>query len=585
VLEGFSKVHGSHNIKVGGEFGWSQWDSEYVPSGGFTFNGNETGNAVADFLLGAPVLVRQPSPEYDVANTRFGGLYAQDSWHARPNLTLNYGLRWQVTLPWYEQHNRFATVVPGQQSIIFPTAPLGLVYPGDPGIPRGISPTRWKDFAPRIGFAYTATTRLSVRAAYGIFFTADDTFSSFFAGSPPPYQIYYVSPSPNLLDFPYTNRATGVVNHPFPFTYPANGDKNVDFSQFLPLGGYPFTAKNNVSPYTQVYSLSLQQQLTRDDVLSINYAGSVGRHLLTNEELNPGSPSLCLSLSQTSEVAPGTQTCGPSGEDSTYTRSNGTVVKSTRPFLGSEGFSSTPMIRSIGYSNYNSLQVTLNHVSKIANFLAAYTWSKSLDNSSSISDQGVNPFDPQFSYGLSSFDVTNNVVVSYNIHPHFGDPAHGGWSRLIGGWELTGITRLSSGFPVLISESDDRSLLGVDGVINGSFDVPNYTPGSLNLGHRPPSTQPYFNTGLFSQDALGQLGNSNRRFFHGPGIINFNTALVKNTPITEGISTQFRAEFFNVFNHPQFENPGGNISSASTFGIITSAGDPRIGQLALKIIF
>ena len=110
-------------------------------------------------------------------------------------------------------------------------------------------------------------------------------------------------------------------------------------------------------------------------------------------------------------------------------------------------------------------------------------------------------------------------------------------------------------------------------------------PGNLNLGHRPPSTQPYFNTGLFSQDALGQLGNSNRRFFHGPGIINFNTALVKNTPITEEISTQFRAEFFNVFNHPQFENPGGNISSASTFGIITSAGDPRIGQLALKIIF
>ena len=110
-------------------------------------------------------------------------------------------------------------------------------------------------------------------------------------------------------------------------------------------------------------------------------------------------------------------------------------------------------------------------------------------------------------------------------------------------------------------------------------------PGNLNLGHHPPSAQPYFNTALFSEDALGQLGNSNRRFFHGPGIINFNTALVKNTPISEQISTQFRAEFFNVFNHPQFENPGGNISSASTFGIITSAGDPRIGQLALKIIF
>ena len=137
-------------------------------------------------------------------------------------------------------------------------------------------------------------------------------------------------------------------------------------------------------------------------------------------------------------------------------------MKSTRPFLGSEGFSSTPLIRRISYSSYNSLQVSLNHVSKIATFLAAYTWGKSLDNSSSISDQGVNPFNPQFSYGLSSFDVANNFVVSYNIHPTFANLAHGSWSRLTGGWELTGITRLSSAFPVLLSESDDRSLLGIE---------------------------------------------------------------------------------------------------------------------------
>jgi hypothetical protein len=584
-LENFSKVIGSHSLKFGGEFGWVQWNSDYVPSGGFTFNGNETGNGVADFLLGAPVLVRQPSPEFDIANTRFGGVYGQDSWRARPNLTLNLGLRWQVGLPWYEQHNRFATVVPGQQSIIFPTAPLGLVYPGDPGIGRGISPTRWKNFAPRVGLAYTPTPKLSVRASFGIFYTTDDSFSSFFAGSPAPYQIFYVSPSPNLLDYPYTNRATGVVNHPFPFSYPQNGDKNIDFSQFLPLGGYPFTATNNSSPYSEVYSLSIQQQLSSRDVLSLNYAGSSSHHLLTNEEFNPGDPALCLGLSQISEVAPGTQTCGPSGEDSTYTRADGTVVKSTRPYLGAEGFASTPIIRSIGYSNYNSLQVSLNHTSRLATFLAAYTWSKSLDNSSSISDQGVNPFNPAFTYGLSSFDVSHNFVVSYNIRLPFADLFQGRWARVTGGWELTGITRLSTGFPVDVTESDDRSLLGVGGVINGSFDVPNYTPGDLHLGHRPPSGQPYFNTSLFSEDVLGKLGNANRRFFHGPGLVNFDTALVKNTHLTERITLQFRGEFFNVFNHPQFNNPGGNINSGSTFGVITSAGNPRIGQLALKANF
>ena len=462
-IENFSKVLGSHSLKFGGEFGWVQWDSAYVPSGGFAFNGSETGNAVADFLLGAPVLVRQPSPEYDIANSRFGGVYAQDSWRVRPNLTVNAGLRWEVNLPWYEQHNRFATVVPGQQSIIFPTAPLGLVYPGDPGIGRGITPTRWKNFAPRIGLAYTPSSKMSIRASYGIFYTVDNSFSSFFAGSPPPYQIFYVSPSPNLLDFPYTNRATGVENHPYPFTYPTNGT-NINFSQFLPLESYPFTATNNSTPYSQVYSLSLQQQLGSRDVLMMNYVGNSAHHLLTNEEFNPGSPSLCLSLSQVSQVAPGTQTCGPSGEDSAYIRADGTKVQSTRPFLGPNGFGSTPIIRSITNSNYNSLQVSLNHESKIATFRAAYTWSKSLDNSSSISDQGVNPFNPAFSYGLSSFDVAHNFVISYNARLPFAELSHGHWSRLTDGWELTGITRFATGFPVQIGESDDRSLLGVGGV-------------------------------------------------------------------------------------------------------------------------
>ena len=587
ALDNFSKVIGAHSLKFGGEYSWTVWNAKYAPSGGFAFRGDETGNAFADFLLGAPTLVRQPSPEYDSANTKYGGLYAQDSWRVRPNLTLNLGLRWEVSLPWYESANRYATVIPGEQSTVFPTAPTGLVYPGDPGVSRGITPTRWHNFSPRLGLAWVpwnhgVLARTSVRASYGIFYTSDDAFTSFFASSAPPYQIFFVS-QPDLLDFPYTIRATGVVDDPFPFTYPVKGDTNINFSQFEPISGYPFTAVNNVTPYSENYSLSLQQQLDRGDVLSVNYIGSQAHHLLTNVELNPGDPGLCLSLSLPSEVAPGTPTCGPFGEDLTYTSAGGTVYHSTRPLLG-PNFSSTPMIRSVAFSNYNALQISLNHTSKIATFLAAYTWGKSLDNSSSISGPGLNPFNSRTTYGLSDFDVSQNFVVSYTLRLPIAELAHDRWTRLTGGWELAGITRVSTGLPIQITESDDRSLLGFDGVINGGPDVPNYASGNLRLGAGPLSGQPYFNTSLFSEDALGQYGDSNPRFFHGPGIVNFDTALLKNTTLTERVNLQLRLEFFNVFNHPQFLNPSGDIAGG-TFGIITTARDPRIGQLGARVTF
>jgi len=582
ALDNFSRIVGAHSLKFGGEYSWTSWNAQYVPSGGFTFNGNETGNPVADFLLGAPTLVRQPSPEYDVAKTKYAGLYGQDSWRVRPNLTLNYGLRWEVSPPWYEQNNRYATLIPGEQSAVFPTAPEGLVYPGDPGVSRGIAATQWHNFSPRVGLAYAPTQNLSVRASYGIFYTSDDSFSSFFASSPPPYQIFYVSPSPTLLDSPYTNRATGVVNHPYPFTYPTNGDTNIDFSQFLPITGYPFLSNNAVSPYTETYSLSIQEQFGRQNVITLNFIGSQSHHLLTSEELNPGDPNLCLSLSQPSEVAPGTQTCGPSEEDSTYTRLDGTTVASTRPLLGPY-FGSTPILRSVAHSNYNALEASWSHQSRYANFLAAYTWGKSLDNSSSISDQGLVPFDSQFTYGLSSFDVSQNLVISYNVRLPFAQLAGGRLPRVTDGWELTGITHFSTGFPIRISESDDRDLLGLDGVISGGPDVPNFTSGPLNLGRSPLSGQPYFNTSLFSQDALGQFGDSNPRFFHGPGIANFDLSLLKNVRVTERVGLQFRAEFYNAFNHAQFLNPSGNINS--NFGQIVSARDPRIGQFAIRTTF
>jgi hypothetical protein len=210
-----------------------------------------------------------------------------------------------------------------------------------------------------------------------------------------------------------------------------------------------------------------------------------------------------------------------------------------------------------------------------------YTYGKSLDNGSGYGEQ-INPLDHNLK-SLSAFDVRHNFVVSYDYRLPF-DLLHGP-SRLVKGWRLSGITRFATGEPVTLVETDDNSLLGTSsaGAIGLPVDTPNYTPGSLHFTD-PRSGQPYFNTSLFSPEGLGTLGNSRRRFFAGPGLNNWDMALLKDTAIKEGMNLEFRVELFNAFNHAQFGQPDGNVNDG-TFGLVTTANPPRIMQLSLKLLF
>jgi hypothetical protein len=219
--------------------------------------------------------------------------------------------------------------------------------------------------------------------------------------------------------------------------------------------------------------------------------------------------------------------------------------------------------------------------------LAAYTYSKSLDQSSNLGEE-VNPLNPSLSRALSSFDITQNFVVSYSYQVPIGRlfRAKNRWTD---GWEFSGITRFSSGLPVTLVNYGDNSLLGAEpnGINNYGVDQPDVAPGSLNLNHNPRNGQAYFNAALFSNNALGTPGDASRRYFHGPGMANFDMAILKNVRLTESKSLQFRIEAFNVFNHAQFFGPqavDGNISS-STFGQVVSAAPPRLVQVGAKFIF
>jgi len=609
LSDSISKVLGAHTLKFGGQFHVDRVNEHPNATFNGTFNilGTETGSAFADFLLGVPSNFTQSTGKPFYLRNRYAGAFLEDSWRVRSDLTLNLGLRWDLIMPWGEKNNNIQTVVPGEQSVLYPNAVPGLVVPGDPGIPSTLSPSKYHNFAPRIGLAYSprvnhgilgsifgGPAKSSIRASYGIFYTAFPGLSAAIMYSVPPFGYNYLSPAPPLFATPFINAGDGVDNlNPYPITFPPNNvsAKNpytaFDWAAVTPVSADPYFYYRNDVPYTEDYMLSIQRQITPSILLTMSYVGNEGHHILALLPTNVGDPALCLSLSQPSEVAPGSSTCGPYGEDAVYTSASGHTYQGTRGGLGSN-FGSTTAQRTIGNSNYNALQTNLRYASKRTTFLFAYTYAKSIDQASNIGEQ-LNPFDPRLSRAISSWDMRHNFVASYTYDLPF-ERLFGHANQLTQGWSISGTTRFATGFPVTLYDDSDNSLLGTlgNGVNNNLLDTPEFTSGSLEINTNPRNGKPEFNTSLFKPEALGKLGNAPRRFFYGPGINNFDIQLTKNLRLAESKSLDLRVEAFNTFNHAQFYGPGavdGEVNDTATFGTVVSAVDPRLIQLAAKFSF
>jgi hypothetical protein len=331
--------------------------------------------------------------------------------------------------------------------------------------------------------------------------------------------------------------------------------------------------------------LSVDRQLATRLVMTISYVGNQGHDILVVQPTNAGSPARCLSVSDPSQVAPGSATCGPFAENGVFVTRSGQVINGTRPLAPS--FGSITAQRTIGRSRYNALELNLRFSGSHAGFLLGYTFSKSMDTSSNLGEQ-VNPFDSGLTWAPSAFDMRHNFIGSYNYDLPLGRLFRHR-NALTAGWTISGITRFSSGFPVTLYNDTDSSLLGTfgNGVNNHLLDTPDYTPGcNLEINHDP-TKGPAFNTACFSIPALGQLGNAPRRFFYGPGIENTDLTLLKNISLGASRALQIRLGAFNVFNRAQFYGPGavdGNVAS-STFGQIVRAAAPRLIQIAAKFTF
>jgi hypothetical protein len=606
--DNFTRVIGKHVWKLGGELMSNQVNAaaDVQSNGTFSFTGSETGVDFADFLIGAPSFYKQGDAQPFYMRNHYGALYVQDTWRAKPTLTINYGARWDVIMPWYEKYNQIQTLIPGEQSVVYPGAPTGLVFPGDPGVSRALAPVRWNNFSPRLGIAWTPrgqsglarkilgdSDKTSIRAGFGRFFSAVEGISAGVMAGDPPYGSTYISPAPPLFSNPFVTASTGFDNlQRFPIQFPplnasaSNPNPNVDWAPFLPVSGLPGYKPDGVSPYTDQYTLSIQRQLGSSTVITAAYVGSESHHLLTLVEANPGNPALCVALSQPNEVAPGTPTCGPFGESNVYTTAAGQTINGTRQTLG-PNFGSVDWLTTVGNSNYNALQLSVRHTSRRLDLQAGYTYSKSLDNSSSIAEQ-LNPYNYRATYAPSAFDLKHNFVASYRYQIPV-EKLFRTQNRATLGWTISGITRFGTGFPVTFTNASDSSLLGTqpDGVNAYGVDVPDVQRGSLELNHNPRNGLPYFNTSLYSMPDLGTPGTSARRLFYGPGVENFDLALSKSTRIRESIALDIRLEAFNAFNHAQFFGPSsvnGEITS-DAFGQVVSAAPPRLVQAAVKLKF
>jgi hypothetical protein len=570
------------------------------------------------------------------------GLYGQDSWRITPNLTFNYGLRWEFSQPWYDTQNKIETVVPGVQSVVFPGAPTGYLLPGDPGVPRTLAPTRYNNFSPRLGLAYSpgidsgfiakltgGPGKTSIRVGYGIFYTSVEDLTQFQEIGDPPYGLFYVSPAPPLLETPYIDRGS---NNPegqrFPFIFPPtnvgprNPDTTFNWPGVLPLSGTLAYNTHNVMPRAQDYELSLERQFGSNTVLGISYVGNQGHHLISLIEANPGNPNLCLQLINLNALTSSGQQCSGFGEGQQYilpagigypssatpnvelvpasqcgpaNPGNPCIVNTTYTVLG-PSFADIPYESTIAHSSYNSLQINLKHTSGLSTFLIGYTYSKCLDNASGF-QEGINPFNPRRSIGLCIFDVTHNFVASYETRLPFDRAFHttSWWANAIAaGWAISGITNFASGLPVTMSENSDNSFTGTQGG-EAQIDLPDFAGGKILNNTNPRKLDamgnpiPYFNTNLFSGEAQGTIGSSRRRFFHGPGLNNWDMALLKDTKLTETKTLQLRFEAFNIFNHAQFSaqnSSGFGVVGSSGFGIISGTyGQPRVLQVGLKFLF
>jgi Carboxypeptidase regulatory-like domain len=713
--DNFTKTHGAHTMKFGVDVSRHQFNQflYFNVNGEFTFiaspgtsgsNDIGYGNGYADYFLGVPSTYVQGAAqgEYD-RNTAFY-TFAQDSWKIKSNLTLNYGLRWELNTPFYDTENRLQTFRPGQITTQYPcwiftagsesvynpgdcgpnssqssTFPTGLVFPGDKGVPNGLTSTDYKAFAPRIGLAWSPNNtdgflgklfggpgQTSIRAGFGLFynpmeqlvleqFSAEPPFGGSASLNSPNFNLPFLPQSSDPAAGPYSpNPFQGVINQTpnTPCPDPAGPKGCVDWASFRPMLLYGEFDPHLKTQYAEQYNLTIERQISKSTIFRISYVGTQAHHLLASHDLNYGSPETCLEINNIL----GANTCGPFGSDSQYFIPAGTTIPTftaepglagytgctglylpyngaagptcipggtnvsnvipagsdginlvgTRkysspnclPLLGQAGnttcppdgvpvFSNIFAEGTIANSNYNGLQISVDrNFDRGLGFQASYTFSKAIDQGASFENL-LNPINFNATRGISLLSAKNRFVFS----PIWALPIpkyEGLKGKVANGWQVSAIITYQSGFPIRTQDENDTELM-----TSLSFESAN-TPqalGKVNFVNPKANGGVLIDSSNIVDPDPGLFGNIPHSLCCGPAISNTDLVIAKNTAINERFNTEFRAEFYNAWNHTQFANPDGDFSdgypsAGGTFGQILNLREaPRVIQFGLKLFF
>ncbi len=614
VTDNFSKVWGHHTFKAGFNMDRLEINNPFYNSlnGAYNYAGAgvfSTGNAGADFLLGVPDSYAQGSGSIVRARGREYFSYGQDQWQVRPDLTLTLGVAWDIETPYknlFADGEVMSAFRQGQQSTVFPTAPLGIVFPGDKGINSYGGPTiHYNDFAPRLGFAWSprGNHNWSIRGGIGLYYNRSEEELTLQTLGNPPFSLLatgagalgtapgFINPYASANTVAVGNFPTGSLANPFPFSPPAKGS-SPDFTPFEPIGFNMNTeAPNMTAPRSTNYNLNVQYQVTKSTVATIGYVGNVARHLEGAYNLNPagvapGSNQAAVAMGCTSDFFLGDCTGGATFQQGAATNVIGQIGVQVTDFS----------------SNYNSLQASITrHFSNGLSFQAAYTWSRYFDytsnlENSSFNGPGVNNFSVAGLYGPSANDAPQRLVVNYVYTLPFYKLGHH-FKRLTDDWRLSGITTFQHGFPVPVFSLGYNDLQwSYPDAYYAPPDKAELTGTPIGVNHNPRNNtigglQNYWiNPAAFTIPANGTIGNSNRNPFYGPGINYWDIALSKDIHFTETKFMELRLETFDTFNHANFAAPDDNVGDPNfgrVLGVqqISTDGDGRVVQLAGKIYF
>jgi hypothetical protein len=600
-------IRGKHTWKAGASLAYVQNNAffAYQTVGGFQFDGPAgigSGLDLADLLLGVPDIYSQYPRANSAIRSHQVAAFLQDDWKIARNFTLSLGLRYEYSSPKLDPRNRNYMIIPGKQSTEYPNAPLGLLFPGDPGAPSsGVNYPDRTNFAPRFGLAWDPFGKgtTSIRAGFGMFYDVilaqDNQFQN---GTPPFYSAAFIAFSPS--EIPANGPATimsdpfgtsGTVN-PFP-SRPISKNINFATAGFLPFGASSVEIDPQLrTPYTYQYNFDIQQQLAGGMMFEIGYVGSSSHKLIATRDQDP------------------------------FIIGTTTRVLNTQPGLQiPDAFAQMYEFGNYADANYNGLVVSLTkrigdvHGLGQLFFTTSYTWAHNLDDADGFArTSNAVPFYNQHQFYTSAdSDIRDRFVLSAGWELPFAKLWSGGPKRLTTGWTLDPIFSAQSGLPTTVTAGlfQNGATPGPSGDGDQNLVMPNWSGGPVQT-YNPRQEQTltvngstitghyFFNpSGLYLPACYSSsappgtpggcptptYGTLQRNAFRGPGRVNFDLALEKRTNLTERVELNFRAEFFNVLNHTEWQTPATTPFTSPLLGQIISTWDPRIGQLALRLVF